>query len=168
MSIPSAGAPFLSTTPEDKNGLVKSYAEACGCPAHENVAVAVNCLRTTDLSIMTNESTAWEGSMTSLGGFVRNNIFETIRAGKFPKIPLTISVTRDEGTVQAIGFQPNDTETTSIIIQNAILGHGLKGDVAAQFQRQMLKAYPNDPVLGCPFESRGSYLRPLSSYLSST
>ena len=59
MSIPSAGTPFLSTTPEDKDDLVKSYAKACGCPVSESVGDAVNCLLTTDVSIMTNESVAW-------------------------------------------------------------------------------------------------------------
>ena len=92
--------------------------------------------------------------MTSLGGFVRNNVFETIRAGNFPKVPMVLSMCRDEGTVQAIGWQPNDTETTAIIIQNAIAGRGLTGERAAQFQHQMLEAYPNDPTLGCPFDGR--------------
>jgi hypothetical protein len=57
--------------------------------------------------------------MTSLGGsLVRHNIFDTIRAGKFPKLPVMVSTTRDEGTVEALGFHPNNTKTTSFAIES--------------------------------------------------
>ena len=150
---------------------MKSYAAACGCPAHENVKGAVNCLNSTDVKTLQNNSIAWEGSMTSLGGYVRANIFETIRSGHFPKVPIMVSMCRDEGTVQALGFQPNNTKTTSLVIESKtdpsiipvhladlsvfvdlISGRGLKGKKAQRFLSQMLEAYPNDPVLGCPFD----------------
>ena len=57
--------------------------------------------------------------MTSLGGsLVRHNIFDTIRAGIFPKVPVIISTTRDEGTVEALGFHPNNTKTTAFAIES--------------------------------------------------
>lgn len=35
-------------------------------------------------------------------------------------------------------------------------GRGLEGQQAADFKRQMLAAYPNDPALGCPFDGRNT------------
>lgn len=54
--------------------------------------------------------------MLSLGGFIENNTFETIRNGEFPEIPLMFSTCRDEGTAQAIAFHPNTTKETSLFI----------------------------------------------------
>lgn len=59
--------------------------------------------------------------MTSLGGsLVKHNIFDTIRAGKFPEVPVMVSSCRDEGTVSALGFHPNDTKTTSLVIESEL------------------------------------------------
>ena len=33
-----------------------------------------------------------------------------------------------------------------------ISGRGLQGDKASRFRSEMLRAYPNDPVVGCPFD----------------
>ena len=113
-----SGDPFLQYKPNSKNNLVRSYAAVCGCPAKEDIESTVECLRKTPLEVLTNQSAAWEGSQTSLGGLIKANVFEEIRVGKFPEVPIVVSVTRDEGTPQAIAFHPNNTKTTSIIIQS--------------------------------------------------
>lgn len=57
--------------------------------------------------------------MTSLGGnYLKHNIFDTIRAGNFPEVPVVVSTCRDEGTVSALGFHPNNTKTTSVLIES--------------------------------------------------
>ncbi|KAK3709092.1 hypothetical protein LTR37_011071 [Vermiconidia calcicola] len=155
MSVPSSGIPFLSTEPVYNDDLVRSYARACGCPKRERLEEAVECLRTTDIDTLTAQSAAWEGRQTTLSGsFIRDNVFDAIRAGKFPKVPVVVSMTRDDGSVQAAGFRPNNTETTSLLIQGLSAARGLKGRRAAQFLQEMLQAYPNDPALGSPFDGR--------------
>jgi hypothetical protein len=110
MSVPSASSPFLATEPEFKNELVKSYAEACGCPYDEYIGEAVECLQNVDVQTMVNQSIAWQGSGTSLGGYIRENVFEAIYAGEYPRVPVVVTATRDEGTALAYGFKPNSTE----------------------------------------------------------
>jgi len=111
MSIPSAGRPFLATEPSFNDDLVKSFAKACGCSG-KTIESAVACLRTTDVGVLVNQSIAWEGSQTGFGGFVQGNLFQKIRRREFPEVPIMVSTTRDEGTVLALGFQPNSTEET--------------------------------------------------------
>ncbi|KAK5164925.1 uncharacterized protein LTR77_009590 [Saxophila tyrrhenica] len=153
MSVPSSGQPFLAPQPSFKDDLVKSYAKACGCSGTKSIHAAVACLKSTGPKVMVNRSAAWEGSQTSLGGLIRHNMFDTIRKHKFPKIPVVFSVTRDEGTVLALGFEPDSTEATKRSLAGYIAGAGLSGRKAANFVQQLLKAYPNDPVLGSPFDA---------------
>ena len=116
MSVPSSGKPFLTTTPQFNNELVRSYGEACGCSGAGPISKAVECLRTTNVSVMVNQSAAWEGSQTNLGGLIRRNVFEEVRSGDWPNVPIILSTTRDEGTAIAFGFNPNSTEVTKQII----------------------------------------------------
>lgn len=90
--------------------------------------------------------------MTSLGGFIRRNAFETIRDGAFPQVPVVFSVCRDEGTPAALGFKPNNTVITEFAIDQLAAGRGLEGELAKAFINQMLQAYPKDPAVGCPFD----------------
>lgn len=172
-----SGRPFLRTGPGDKDDLIRSYAEACGCPPNQTVESNVDCLNTTDLAVMTNASAAWEGSATTLGGPVKENVFRAIRGGDYPKVPIVVSTCRDEGTGSALGFNASSDEVTAIAIQGksqtllplSALKCGVFSDVArhlipekaAIFQQEMLEAYPNNPALGCPFDGQNTtYGRP--------
>lgn len=120
MSVPSSGAPFLQTKPHNKDRLIQSYAEACGCAPNKTIAANVACLNATDVPTLVNQSAAWEGSGTSLGGVIRDNVFATLRRGKFPKVPIVVSTCHDEGTNSAIGFNSSSDEVTSYAIQDLI------------------------------------------------
>ena len=177
----SSGGPFLATTPEYKDDLIQSYAEACGCPRNQTIQSNVDCLRVTDVRVMANASAAWEGSGTTLGGPVKENVFRAIRAGHYPKIPIVVSICRDEGTSQALGFNSNSDEITALAIQGESdtssphfililtqhsqdLSGNLNEQEAARFQQDMLEAYPNDPSLGCPFDGRNTTYGQPSQY----
>lgn len=186
MSIPSSGVPFLSHSPEPKDDLLMSFGKACGCK-DKNIGSMVKCLRNTDVGVMVNQSTAWEGSQTSLGGIIRRNVFDEVRSGKWPKVPMVLSMTRDEGTVLAYGFKPNSTAETKLqigrkcsepcndrpvrLIEDVelISGANLKGGNASQFMKEMLDTYPNDPALGAPFDGKdtnygaGQHSKPLNA-----
>lgn len=112
------GAPFLQTKPHNKDRLIQSYAEACGCAPNKTIAANVACLNTIDVPTLVNQSAAWEGSGTSLGGVIRDNVFATLRGGKFPKVPIVVSTCRDEGTSSAISFNSSSDEVTSYAIQS--------------------------------------------------
>ena len=112
-----SGSPFLRTTRNDKDDLIQSYAEACGCPKNQTVLRNVDCLNDTDVGIMVSASAAWEGSGTSLGGPIKDNVFRAVRARKYPKVPIVVSTCRDEGTSSAIGFKASSDEITALAIQ---------------------------------------------------
>lgn len=67
---------------------------------------------------MTNASLAWEGSGTSLGGFIKENVFQKIRAGKYPHVPIVLSICRDEGTSMAIGFNASNDTITALAVES--------------------------------------------------
>ena len=116
-----SGGPFLTTTPQYKDDLIQSYAEACGCPKNQTIQDNVNCFSVADVRVMANASAAWEGSGTTLGGPLKKNVFRAIRAKEYPKIPLVVSICRDEGTSQALGFNASSDEITALAIQGASL-----------------------------------------------
>ena len=178
-----SGGPFLATTPQYKDDLIRSYAEACGCPKDQTIQDNVDCLRVADVRVMANASAAWEGSGTTLGGPVKENVFRAIRAGEYPKIPIVVSICRDEGTSQALGFNASSDEITSLAIQgercrtfphnkhceltqhtSSDLSRRLSQEEAATFQQDMLEAYPNNPALGCPFDGRNTTYGQPSQY----
>ena len=68
---------------------------------------------------MVNASASWEGSGTTLGGPVKDNVFHAIRAGDYPKIPIVVSICRDEGTSSAIEFNASSDEITALVVQGA-------------------------------------------------
>ena len=112
LSLIHSGAPFLRTTPNNKDDLIQSFAAACGCPGNQTIDATVDCLRTMNVDTMIEQSVAWEGSGVSLGGAIKENSFRTIRAGKYPKIPMVVSICRDEGTSQALPFNASTDEIT--------------------------------------------------------
>lgn len=111
MSIPSSGQPFLTYELEPKDELLMSYGKACGCKG-DDIESIVQCLHETDARVMVNQSAAWQGSQTSLGGVIQRNMFDEVRSNKWPKVPMVLSMTRDEGSVLAYGFKPNSTAAT--------------------------------------------------------
>ncbi|KAF2720384.1 alpha/beta-hydrolase [Polychaeton citri CBS 116435] len=154
MSVPSSGAPFIRTTLTDKDSLIQSYAGACGCSSNDTLQGSLECLQTVDVDVLQNASEAWEGSGTSLGGMlVRDNVFRRIRDGAFPKVPMVFSVCRDEGTPQALGFQPeSDAETASAVWTTIPSADRFNDSIGLQIVQEFLQAYPNDPFVGCPFD----------------
>lgn len=82
MSTPSTDAPFLEPRPQPKDELVRQYALACGCADPEHTTeTAVSCLREAPVGRLANASEAWQGSGSSLGGFVKERAFDAIDAG---------------------------------------------------------------------------------------
>ena len=117
MSIPSTDGPFLEPRLHLKDELVKDYAEACGCEDLKNsTEVAVECLLRTPVDAMVNASDAWQGSGSSIGGFIKERAFDAIRADHYPGIPMVFSVCGDEGTNTAIGFKSDSDSTTSLVL----------------------------------------------------
>lgn len=117
MSVPSSDGPFLEPTPHAKDELVIDYAKACDCKDIRNdTNRAVECLYELPVDVLVNASAAWQGSGASLGGFVKERAFDAISEGRFPDVPLMLSVCRDEGTNTAIGFKSDNDSTTSSII----------------------------------------------------
>ena len=109
--------PFLEIRPNNKDQLIGSYAEACGCPTNQTVQDNVDCLNATDVAVMANSSAAWQGSSTTLGGPIKENVFSAVRAGNYPKVPIVVSMCRDEGTSSALGFNSSSDEITALAIQ---------------------------------------------------
>lgn len=111
---------FLQKHVQYKDSLVLSYSEACGCSPNQTIEAAVACLAETPVAILTNASAAWEGSGTGLGGIISGNVFDEIRNGRYLKVPVVLSMCRDEGTVQALGFNSSSDEVTSLAIYSTV------------------------------------------------
>lgn len=132
MSVPSTDGPFLESRPHPKDGLVKDYARACGCEGLGNsIEAPIKCLRELPVEVLVDADAAWQGSGSSMGGFIEERAFEAIEKGNFPEIPLVLSVCRDEGTSTAIGFKPDNDSTTSLILYSKFI-HPRRKDTTFQ------------------------------------
>lgn len=186
MSVPSTDGPFLQPRAEPRDELVRGYAKACGCKAFgKNTEAAVDCLRETPSDVLVNASLAWQGSGARLGGYIEERAFDAIEKGRYPKVPIVVSICRDEGTNIAIGFKSDNDSTTSLILYSESLvsnsqydkathlqnnpiahigGRQLTGEDATTFLAEMLAAYPNEPAVGAPFDGRNTTYGQPSQY----
>ena len=157
MSVPSSGQPALQKEFTPKDELVFRYAVAAGCPPNQTLADTISCLRITPIPALVNASEAWEGSQMSIGGSsISGNIFKTIRAGNYPKMPMVISTCRDEGTSTAIGFKSDNDETTAIAAQILVNSARMDPERGVVFVDDLMAAYPNDPTVGCPYDGQNT------------
>lgn len=132
MSVPSTDGPFLEPRPQPKDELVRGYAKACGCKGFgKKTEVAVDCLRETPTEVLVNASIVWQGSGANLGGFIKERAFDAIEKGHYPKVPIVMSVCRDEGTNTAIGFKSDNDSTTSLILYSELLAPNVQSQKAA-------------------------------------
>lgn len=158
-AIMNSGAtlPTVPATDPKPQKVFDGIANATGCGAAQD---KVDCLRKVDYNTFLTVQNTYNGdpySTVDIQFFARPDpasiFFQSspeiaVANGAFAKVPMIIGNQQDEGTLFALGLSNITNDAAIEVLFRTIAPHATNASIQA-----LLKAYPNDPSLGTPYNT---------------
>ena len=129
-------------------GFYDNITATVGC---NTAADSLACLRTVPFDTLYNASVGFIFKPVLDGRFLSQRPSQSLALGQIARVPVLIGSNTDEGTATFI--TPRNILNTDADIANFVQTLGMHLDLDNSTISKVMQLYPNDPTVGCPFDS---------------